>query len=238
MIPIQKIKRSYTMTNPDDETHTLNGRCPNYALLWNSNQNKVHWPNGHDYFIGNGTYINDGTEELREILSNRLLKGINTKNLLFCDLDGVLADFEKGVEKKFNKNICDIRQATLWSVINKSTTFFENLPWMPKGKELWERIKEYHPIILTGVPPGCPTASEQKKRWCQRELSPDINVITCLTKDKSKYCFNQSILIDDRLSVLNSWKDNGGRCILYEEDKLYINLEKIDKYMDNDVHSP
>jgi len=233
-----RITRSYSITNISDEDHTENGRCPNYALLWDIRQNNVHWPKGHDYFMGNGSDINDGTKELREILSKRLQNNIMTKNLLFCDLDGVLADFEKGVEQKFNKNICDIKQATLWSVINKSSTFFENLPWMPKGKELWERIKEYHPIILTGVPPGCPTASEQKIRWCQRELGPEINVITCLTKDKAKYCIGCSILIDDRLSVLKSWKDKGGKCILHEEDNLYTNLVRIDRYMEVDSYSP
>jgi 5'(3')-deoxyribonucleotidase len=231
-----RFTRSYSITNPSDEDHTSNGRCPNYALLWDTTQNNVHWPNGHDYFVGNGSDISDGTKELREILSERLRKGIITKNLLFCDLDGVLADFEKGVEEKFNKNVCDIRPSTLWHVINKSTTFFENLPWMPKGRELWERIKEYHPIILTGVPSGCPTASEQKKRWCQRELGPDVSVITCLTKDKAKYCFGRSILIDDRLQVLNSWKEKGGKCILHEEENLDTNLERIDKYMDYDVY--
>lgn len=233
-----RFTRSYSITNSSDEDHTSNGRCPNYALLWDTTQNNVHWPTGHDYFVGNGSDIIDGTREMREILSERLAKGINTQNLLFCDLDGVLVDFEKGVEEKFKKNICDIRPSTLWSVINRSTTFFENLPWMPKGKEFWERIKEYHPIILTGVPPGCPTASEQKIRWCQRELGPDIRVITCLTKDKSKYCFGRSILIDDRLSVLELWKDKGGRFILYDEEKFETNLQRIHKYMDCDVYSP
>lgn len=233
-----KFTRSYTITTLNDEVHTSNGRCPNYALAWDIEQNSVHWPEGHDYYIGNGSNINDGSQKLREILSERFSKGKSTKKIIFCDLDGVLTDFEKGVENKFGKNICDIKPSTLWSVINKSNTFFESLPWMPKGRELWERIKEYDPIILTGVPPGCHTASEQKISWCQRELGPDIHVITCLSKDKANYCFNRSILIDDRLEILNSWKDKGGRCILYDEENLYTNLERIDKYMDNEVYSP
>lgn len=200
----------------NDEAHISNGRCPNYALLWGETQNNIHWPTGHDYFVGNGSDINDGTRELREILSERLRKGISTINLLFCDLDGILADFEKGVENTFGENICDIRPSKLWSVINKSTTFFGNLPWMPKGRELWERIKEYDPIIITCVPTGCCTATEQKIRWCQRELGPDIKVITCLTKDKSNYCYSRLFLIDNRLPVLNSWKEKGGKYIPYD----------------------
>jgi hypothetical protein len=227
------LMRNYTITNQNDQIHIENGRCPNYALLWNQNNN--YWPKNHDYFIGNGSHINDGTKELREILSERSRKGIITKNLLFCDLDGVLTDFDKSVEKKFDININDIKPTDLWNSINKSTSFFENLPWMPKGKEFWEQIKKYNPIILTGIPPGSSTASEEKKKWCQRELGSDISVITCLTKDKSQYCFGCSILIDDNPYVFNSWKEKGGKCILYEEDNLYTNLERIEKYMKYDI---
>jgi 5'(3')-deoxyribonucleotidase len=220
------------MTNINDEEHISNGRCPNYALSWENKDNNIHWPNSHDYYLGNGMNITDGTRELREILSERLLNGIDTKNLLFCYLEGVLADFEKGVEEKFNKKIDDIKPSTLWSLINKSPTFFEKLPWTPKGKELWDKIKEYQPIILTGPTTRCPTSTEQKIKWCQRELCPDVKVITCITKDKIKYCFGRSILIDDRLIILEEWKDKGGKCILYDEDKfmqIYTHLEDIDE---------
>lgn len=231
-------KRNYSITNINDEDHTINGRCPNYALIWSVDENYAHWPKGHDYFIGNGSTINDGTKELREILSERLENGILKNYLLFCDLDGVLADFVQGVKNKFNKNIDEINPSLMWGVINKSKTFFENLPWMPKGRELWEGIKEYNPIILTGVPPGSTTAVDQKIKWCQRELGSDIKVITCLTKDKPNYCLPKSILIDDRRDNLKAWNDNGGKFILYDEEYLYSSLERIKRHMEIDLPSP
>ena len=230
--------RSYSITSEDDSIHTFNGRCPSYALNWDQNNNEKHWPKGHDYYLGNGTNINDGTADLREILSQKLANGTLTKHIIFCDLDGVLADFEEGVRQRFKKNVDEIKPGLLWGVINKSKTFFETLPWMPRGRELWDRIKQYHPIILTGVPSGNLTAIEQKIKWCQRELGPDVKVITCLTKDKAKYCFGRSILIDDRLTVLESWKDKGGKCVLYDEDNFYTNLERIDRHMEFDSYSP
>jgi hypothetical protein len=235
MFPIQKLKRNYTMTNPNDENHTLNGRCPNYALSWNIKQNNLHWRINDDYYIGNGNNINDGTKELREILSDRLAKGINTKNLLFCELDGVLSDFEKGVENTFNKNICELTQQKLWNSINKSSTFFESLPWTSKGKELWEEIKDYHPIIFTRVPPDYSNITEQKIRWCQRELFPDVRVITYLTKYKPNYCYDRTVLIDDRQDSIKDWENNGGKGILYDETNLKENLERIHSYMDDDI---
>ena len=222
--------------------HTANGRCPNYALTWGQYANSKHWPEGHDYFMGNGKNINDDTQQLREILSEKLARGKLTKHIVFCDLDGVLADFEQGVKNRFHKftkkPIDEIKPPVMWGVINKSSKFFETLPWMPKGKELWEQIKQYHPIILTGVPPASATAAEQKIRWCQRELGPDIQVITCTTKEKPKFCLSNSILIDDRTDNLKAWNDKGGKFILYDEEHLDAIVERITQYMESDLPSP
>lgn len=233
MSSLKEGKRSYTITNELDDIHTTNGRCPNYALTWNELDNRKYWPEGHDYFMGNGNNINDETKVLREILSKRLLNGSLSKYIIFCDLDGVLADFVEGVLLRLKKKPDELKPSYMWSVINKSNTFFEKLPWMPKGKELWKEISKYNPIILTGVPSGNKSIIEQKIRWCERELGPDVQVITCSTKDKTKYCLYQSILIDDRTDNLQSWNDKGGKFILYDEDYLDSIIERIHKHMNS-----
>lgn len=234
-----RLTRSYSITSDNDESHVVNGRCPSYALSWSPRENYIHWNDeAHDYYIGNDANIDDGTRDLRVILSDRLRKGISTNYLLFCDLDGVLADFNQGVMNKFSKNVYEIKPSLMWRAINSSKKFFETLPWMENGKELWMKIRKYDPIILTGVPSKCPTAAEQKIKWCQRELGPDVKVITCLTTEKSKYCLPNSILLDDRTVNLESWKYKGGKFILYNEDKLDEIVEKIDRHMLNDLPSP
>jgi 5'(3')-deoxyribonucleotidase len=233
-----KVSRNYSILNDCDENNTSNGRCPDYALTWPHHAQIDHWPKDHDYFIGNGQNMNNETQELREILSARLAAGILTKSIIFCDLDGVLADFEQGVINKFNKTPDELNQGLMWSTINKSTNFFEKLPWMPRGVELWSHIKQYNPIILTGIPRGSKSAVEQKIRWCKRELGNDIQVITCQTKEKSKYCLPGFILIDDRLDNLQSWHDKGGKFILYHEESLDEIVERIDRHMDADLPSP
>jgi|APFre7841882793_1041355.scaffolds.fasta_scaffold01334_3 hypothetical protein len=146
--------------------------------------------------------------------------------IIFCDLDGVLADFEQGVIDKFKKPPEQLKPGVMWGVINKSNTFFENLPWMPEGRKLWEQIKQYNPIILTGIP-NSGSAAEQKRRWCARELGEHINVITCATKDKPKYCIKNSILIDDRSDNMNAWNTKGGTFILYDEEFVDEIIERI-----------
>lgn len=235
---IIKVSRNYSILNESDENNTSNGRCPDYSLSWPHQAQINHWPIGHDYFIGNGENIDNQTQELREILSKRLASGTLTKSIIFCDLDGVLADFQQGVINKFNKYPDQISSSIMWGAINKSKIFFETLPWMPKGHQLWSRIKQYNPIILTGIPKGSRTAIEQKINWCKRELGEDIQVITCSTKEKSKYCLPGSILIDDRTDNLDKWHEKGGKFILYDEDYLDEIVERIDRHMDADLPSP
>ena len=232
--------RSYSITNESDQLHTSNGRCPSYALAWSPSDNEHYWPEGHDYFLGNGVNIDedDETKELREILSKRLANKILTKHILFCDLDGVLADFEQGIVNTCNKTSDQLNPSLMWRLIRKSDQFFENLPWTRRGRELWNAIQQYHPIILTGVPDGNASFVAQKKNWCKRELGEHVQVITCLSRHKHKYCLPYSILIDDRIMHHKPWNEKGGKFILYDEDYVDSIVERIDRHMESDLPSP
>jgi 5'(3')-deoxyribonucleotidase len=229
--------RQYTVLSNEDTNNIKNGRCPNYALWW-SKENNNHWPFGHDYFVGNGFNINnDDHKELRLILSEKLSRNSLPEKIVFCDLDGVLADFDQGIQNKLNLPKEKISNTLMWSTINKSEAFFENLPWMPKGRELWDKIKKYDPIVLTGSPNE--KSSKQKRNWCERELGEHIHVITCKSRDKSKYCIPDSVLIDDRLDNQDKWKDAGGKFLLYNENSFENILNQLDKHLSNNgLRSP
>lgn len=232
MLPSSHRLRQYSITSDNDSDNIDNDRCPEYALNWEHLLNQQHWLPGHDYFLGNSENITDN-EELRKILSEKFTRGTLTKKIIFCDLDGVLADFEKGVINRFNKPIDELNRGIMWGFINKSKTFFEKLPWMPKGRKLWEQIKQYDPIILTGVGYSS-TAAEQKRKWCERELGKEIHVITCSSKNKQKFCITNSILIDDLTNNLTAWNSKGGKFILYNENIQEEIIEKIHKYMETE----
>lgn len=135
---------------------------------------------------------------------------LQNAKIVFCDLDGVLANFEKGVEKICGKPPNNLKSSIMWRTINSTPSFFENLEWMPDAKELWENIKQYDPIILTGIPNENKQIERQKKKWCERELGANIRVITCKTSEKPHYCEKGSILIDDRTINEEEWIKNGG----------------------------
>ena len=50
---------------------------------------------------------------------------------IYCDLDGVLVDFDKGVLKLFPKGtkMDSIPAARMWAAISRADSFYEKLPW-------------------------------------------------------------------------------------------------------------
>ena len=150
-------------------------------------------------------------------------------NILYCDLDGVLVDFEQGVQNKFGKSPDKLNKNMMWAVLRKSPKFYDKLPWMPKGRALWESIKEYNPVILTGCPRGG-WSEEDKRNWCARELGPHIKVICCETREKPNYCTHGDMLIDDRDMIMDEWIKKGGKYVLYSETNLDSNIEIIKNY--------
>jgi hypothetical protein len=94
------------------------------------------------------------------------------KPRIFCDLDGVLVDFEQGVveltgRKPGNSN------TRMWPAISKKSNFYRHLAWTSDGNELWEAIRHLKPNILTGVSRG-PGVSQDKFEWCKRELCVEV----------------------------------------------------------------
>lgn len=93
---------------------------------------------------------------------------------VFCDLDGVLVDFESGIRRVFPNepnihHVTDVRRVDMWRRLEASGPFFETLPWTNQGKALWKLIQPLRPDILTGVPAHQSSRTE-KYAWCAREL--------------------------------------------------------------------
>jgi hypothetical protein len=94
---------------------------------------------------------------------------------IFCDLDGVLCDFDAGVRRINNgKGADDMHVKELWRSVARADSFYANLPWMTDGRDLWEAIVHLKPDILTGVP-MLEKARQEKAEWCARELGVKTN---------------------------------------------------------------
>lgn len=95
---------------------------------------------------------------------------------IFCDLDGVLVDFEAGIKKLFNGRSPDQlpNQGMMWGAISKTPDFYSTLPWTSDGQLLWEELRSLTPDILTGVP-RLNRSRAEKFEWCRKELGVKVN---------------------------------------------------------------
>lgn len=129
--------------------------------------------------------------------------------MLYIDLDGVLADFDKKVKEIFGKSADRIDVRVFWKTVANHPNFFGSLDLIPDARFLWGFVKPHQPTILTGLPYG-KWAAPQKREWVARVLGPEVPVITCMSKDKANYCEPGDVLVDDRLKTKAPWEDAGG----------------------------
>ena len=138
---------------------------------------------------------------------------------IYSDMDGVLTDFDAAFEKvsggipprtyetKYGKD-------KFWEIVDaKGVGYWVGMPWMSDGKQYWDYIKEYKPILLSS-PSRSETSRLGKRLWVRNQL-PGTKLILAQAKDKQNYARKNRILIDDRESNIDEWRAQGGIGILH-----------------------
>ena len=148
---------------------------------------------------------------------------------IYFDMDGVLADFESGV-----RELCGMepqkqgRQTPeqddlMFAAMRKVGHFYGKLKPFPEAVALLHEILmalgTEHVAILTGVPKparNIPEASDDKKTWIQRHVTPSLEVNTVLRRDKIRFAGSKDhILIDDYSANIREWEKAGGTGICH-----------------------
>jgi len=132
---------------------------------------------------------------------------------IYCDLDGVLVDFEKGYyeltgidTKQFVKG-----DAAFWAPINaEGPEWWASLDWMPDGHILWSYISKYKPYILSS-PSRSTTSKVGKRMWVKIHLLNQYRELLLYPRSqKQKFAGKNHILIDDIESTIKEWNNRGG----------------------------
>jgi hypothetical protein len=203
--------------------------------LWAKRAKALNLPSLSSAYVKETSYLHDtGVEkkdkEMREKMGGK-------KPVIFCDMDGVLVDFDEGYKELTGvttQHADSQGKNEFWSLFRDSLknkdiserSYWANLDWMPDGKQLWDYIKGYNPYVLTAPSVNFDIPFEErykvennesmqgKTEWVQRLPNMRKIYFRSATR-KADFAGPNKILIDDRKDTIDSWNANGGIGILH-----------------------
>jgi proteasome assembly chaperone (PAC2) family protein len=158
------------------------------------------------------------------------LREEETEYKIYCDMDGVIADFERGYEELTGIDLqgeFKPEGKEFWDPISKAGVgFWAGLKWMPDGQQLWDYIKPHKPKLLS-APSREQTSRIGKHVWVKHKI-PGTKLILRYADKKKELASPTSILIDDRIANIKDWESAGGIGILHTSAANTISqLEKL-----------
>jgi hypothetical protein len=199
--------------------------------LWAKRAKALSLPSFTSAYVKESSYLYDtGVEKMDKEMGEK-------KYVIFCDMDGVLVDFDKGYKQLtgLSTKEADAQgKNEFWKLFGKSLkeknisdkSYWANLDWMPDGKQLWSYISPYNPYVLTAPSINMDIPFEDryklennesmqgKTEWVQR--LPNMRKLYFRSAGrKADFAGPNKILIDDRKDTIDSWNANGGIGILH-----------------------
>ena len=193
----------------------------------------------------------DFSEELLERVKSiqSLNEGVDSRYVIYCDMDGVLCDFDLGYEQLTEMSTVEANtqgSSFFWDLFRtklkekglKEKDFWANLEWQPGGRELWKAISPYTPNILSApavdfnlpsnqqLDPEYNQAIQGKKMWIAKNLTNVGEEIFVPAVQKATFAAPNHILIDDMFKNISAWKASGGIAILHKDTTKTLSILK------------
>lgn len=128
---------------------------------------------------------------------------------IFCDMDGVAADFDTHYEACFGARPSKTSDNVDWQLVRDRPNFYQDMPPMADWPVLWDFLRHLRPTMLTGIPWSVDEAPQNKRDWCEIH-APGAPVITCKSIDKCLHGRPGDLLIDDWEKHQARWVNMGG----------------------------
>ena len=202
--------------------------------MWAKRAKALSLPSFTSAYVKEITYLKDtGVEKKDEEMG----KIGGRKPVIYCDMDGVLVDFDEGYKELtgVSTHHADSQgKKEFWKAFRQGLkdkdiseeSYWANLNWMSDGKKLWDYISPYNPYVLTAPAVNFDFPEELrysrdynesikgKIDWGQR-LSNMRKMYFRSAARKADFAGPGKILIDDRKDTIDAWNANGGIGILH-----------------------
>lgn len=146
--------------------------------------------------------------------------------MIFLDLDGVLVDFVRGMNKALGLSPDLVANHWDWfkdagfsfkEVDNQCTLgFWMNLPWMHDGKDILRLFDASESCLATTCMPNRASALG-KQLWVKAHMpaySRRLIIFSCKTPKKLFAASRQCLLVDDKNENVDEFIEAGGSAIL------------------------
>jgi len=149
---------------------------------------------------------------------------------IYCDMDGVLCDFEYAANRVTGQVWGGLRTGQDWGSIRKTKNFWSTLPWKSGGRQLWNYIKKFDPHILSAYSTEDPNCKPGKRRWLSNNLGLSGSRINLVRRsEKRNFAMDgrrPAILIDDYPKNISDFKSAGGIGIIHSNTQTTISQLK------------
>ena len=149
---------------------------------------------------------------------------------IYCDMDGVLCDFEYAANRVTGQVWGGLRTGQDWGSIKKTKNFWSTLPWKSGGRQLWNYIKKFDPHILSAYTTEDPNCKPGKRRWLSNNLGLSGSRINLVRRsEKRNFAMDgrrPAILIDDYPKNISDFKSAGGIGIIHSNTQTTISQLK------------
>ena len=146
------------------------------------------------------------------------------KNLprIYLDMDGVLFDFVKQLEKTTKMSInqwMKLDRKKRWDPVIADKKFWSDGPWLSEGKKLFNFVRKYNPHILSAYVEHAfdPNCIPGKMKWAMKNTGiPRGRINLVMRSQKKTYASPGSILIDDYEKNTKEFNAAGGTGITFK----------------------
>jgi len=161
---------------------------------------------------------------------------MNDRLVLLLDVDGVLADFVSSAcrlcghdpaevysrwtpgDYAFEKLLGMTRNDFYGAIDRAGADFWENLEILPHAKELWQFCRSRADAYFCSTPTRDAGSLPGKRAWLAKHFGRDAPASTVFTEHKWLLSHPHTLLVDDRDSNVESFRDRkpwGGHAILF-----------------------